>query len=94
MDEIKYPIITRDKTPHWEEVGGRRIWVQEVVWRDWGPKQGVNVSYIVAPENDDPEANARELDRVLQSIGYRLRGHGSTLPPGMTRRPGPPEESA
>lgn len=90
-EQPSYPIITRDTTPHWENIFGEMTWVQEVYTEDWGPKQGVRRAYIVAPENDDPVRNARNLNRLLGSMGYRLRGHGSTLPEGMERRPGPGE---
>ena len=91
METTEYPIITRDTTPRWAEVFGKRTWVLETVSMDYGPKRGVSRAYIVAPENDDPERNARELNRVLRRMGYQLQGHGSTLPDGFTRRPGPEE---
>ena len=86
-----YPIITRDTTPRWEDVFGKRTWVLETVTTDWGPVRGVSKVFITAPENDDPERNARELNRVLARLGYRLKGNGSTLPDGFTRRSGPEE---
>lgn len=89
---VEYPIVTRNATPHWEEINGKREWVQESIFYDWGPKEGVTRCYIKAPENDDPVKNAMELNRVLKRMGRRLAGHGSTLPPGMLRRPSPPPE--
>ena len=92
--EQRYPIRSRDTTPQWAMVFGKRTWVQEIYTEDWGPKLGVTKCYITAPEDDDPVANAQNLNRELARMGYQLAGHGSTLPPGMTRRPGPPPEEA
>lgn len=92
-DVAEYPIVTRNATPHWETINGKREWVQESVCFDWGPREGVTRCYIKAPENDDPVKNAADLNRVLKRMGRRLAGHGSTLPQGMTKRPGPPPEA-
>ena len=89
-DTTEYPIVTKNSTPHWEDINGKQVWVQESIFYDWGPREGVTRCYIKAPENDDPAKNAIELNRVLKRMGRRLSGHGSTLPPGMTGRPGPP----
>ena len=78
-EQTVYPIITSDKTPHWEDVFGMRTRVLETVTMDYGPKRGVSKACVVTAENDDPERNARELNRVLARIGYRLKGHGSTV---------------
>lgn len=86
-EQTMYPIITRDKTPHWKDVFGKKTWVQETVIMDYGPKRGVSKAYVVAAEDDDPEKNARDLNRVLARAGYRLKGHGTTLPDGAARQP-------
>lgn len=73
----EYPIITRNNTPHWEDVFGKRTWVQASTYYDFGPKQGVTKTFLAG--KSDPVENAKNLNAVLNRMGYQLKGHGSIL---------------
>ena len=74
-EENRYPIRTVDRTRRQVEIGGKTVWVTETYTLDYGPKQGTTVGYIL--ENigtaAEAEANRRNLDRTLLSLGYRLK---------------------
>ena len=69
-----YPIITRDYTRFQMELRGEMVWICETCTIDYGPKKGKSVGYFVETTGtkEESDANKRELNRVLNTMGYQL----------------------